>query len=144
MASLFDMSIKRTAGQAVGYYFFYLVIGMLLGGLSSMAIVVLYCVFTGQCQTPEEGTEIGKLIGTKVGYVSCFLYITALALWQILAKKLYRDKNKLAIVLSALSMLLAIPVGAVFALIPLAFITTFENLNKQVAEEETEYLSNFE
>lgn len=139
IASLFDMSIKRTNGQAVGYYFFYLIIGMILGGLTSMAAVLVYCILTGQCQTVEEGTAIGKSIGTVVGFASCFIYITALSLWQILAKKLYRNKNKSAIVLAVLAMLLSIPLGALCALIPLAIMTTFENLN--TVEAETEYLS---
>lgn len=133
--NLLDLSKPRNGVQAIGFYIFYLIIGLILVAALSALFSMVYCVCNAEvCQTYEQGVAIGKKVGFVVGLISVFLYIFGLGMWILKAKKLFQSGN--AIFLFVFSIILAIPFGAIAALIPLAIMTKFEGNNNNSDEEE--------
>ncbi len=126
--NVFDMSVKQTKLQALGFYIVYLIIGLIAVGLLCASIAAMYCMFSGVC-TDDNAYEIGRKIGSVVGIVSCFVYILGIGSWIVFSKKLYKKAS--AMVLYVLAILLTVPFGAVGALIPLAVLTTFDNYSAE-------------
>lgn len=124
-SNLFNVKEKKTAKQAIVFYLFYLVLGLVLGAIFSGSMGVTACIISDNCETYEQGVELGKQVGTIAGLVFCFVYTFVIGLWIILSRGLLTVPK--AVILYVLAILLALPLGALFALIPLAFLTTIDN-----------------
>lgn len=133
--NLFDMALKRTGLQALGFYIFYTLVGITAVGLLSGAGAVTYCQISNIC-TPENAVAIGRKIGAVVGWVACIFYITGIGAWIVKSKNIYKRAN--AIILYIFAVLLSFVLGACLPLIILAVLTTFDNgdldKNKELAE----------
>lgn len=123
--NLFDLSLKRTFGQSVGFYFAYLFLGMLLTGvISGIAAHVLFA--NGQApETFAEGLKIGKTVGS---YVVLF-YCTTLTVLLIKSKKLYTHFG--AILLGLLAILFSM-LGSIFGLIPISILTRMDTKHNTI------------
>ena len=125
--NLFNMSHKRNGIQALGFYIVYLILGFVVVALLSATLSVAYCAYNAEvCQTYEQGYAIGQKVGGFVGIVSCFVYIFVIGMWILHSKKLFQ--NAKAVSLYVLAILLAVPLGAILALVPLAFLTKFDTV----------------
>ncbi|MDR2431475.1 MAG: hypothetical protein LBD99_04405 [Candidatus Margulisbacteria bacterium] len=107
---LTDLAYKRTGWQAAGFYLAYLVLGILLsgllGGISGMFV----------------GAERAEYSGAVVGGTAVVFFTIGLALGILQKKKLLGNFGCLLLVLFA--GLLALFLGGLGGLIPVAFLTT--------------------
>ena len=102
---------QRTAGEAVGFWLAYLVLGFLLAAV------------VGGCWAALQGTETfeaGVAAGAQAGMVFGVVY--SLALTVVVSLK--KSSGFLGIFLSGIAALLALFGGALLGLIPTAFLTT--------------------
>lgn len=136
--NLFDMSVKRTGLQALGFYIFYSVIGIVSIGLLCGASAIAYCQISNMC-TPENGVLIGRKIGTLVGWISCIAYIAGIGFWILWSKHIYKMAK--AMLLYILAVLLSFVLGALIPLIPLAILTTFDSKIEHKNENDVQELS---
>ncbi len=110
--NLADFGFNRSTSQAVGFYFAYLLLLMLLAGLSAGILL------SSDAMTAEEGFQEGTVIGTKLAPIAV-LVVAGLVLR---GKNLYRDYKY--ILLTVLAGLVSILGGAILGLIPVAYMTT--------------------
>ena len=122
--NLFDFSEKRNWKSSIAFYFLYMFVGVLLGGLICAAIAVCYCsLHESQCAV--DGYNIGQALGRRYGIILVLLYHFGLGAWLLTSKNLWSS------VPSVILYLLSIPISALggcfLGLIPLAVISTFDN-----------------
>ena len=115
---LTDFSYKRNRKEALEFYLAYLLLSILLGGL----VGGVYGMATGRTQGAE-----GFQAGIRAGHVCSIVLITIISLATLKSKRLFGHFGYwlLAIVIVLLTLL----AGAIFGLIPLAFLTTREKIS---------------
>lgn len=126
--NLFDLSVKRTAKQAFGFYLVYMILGGLLCGIFS---ALIGGILFPNAQTFYEGFRIGLFLGP----IFAVLIGGAVAVLMISLKKLWKDY--VAIMLFVISLPLLFWGGTLCGMIPVAVITTLGNdmSNEKFCEE---------
>lgn len=110
---LTTFKLKRTPVQGVGFYFAYLVLVALAGGVVGGVLGAF---------TPLENFENAFQTGTRYGAGVAAIFVIALGTIILKAKKRFNDLKSIGFVL--LSALLILLGGAVLGLIPIAYLTT--------------------
>ena len=116
-SSLFDLKLRRTALQAVGFYFAYLVLLMIVGGIAGAISGILF------------GT--GFQTGVKIGQCLAILACLGLSLRILQLKGILSFGN---VLLALVAGLLAIIGGALLGLIPVSFLTVKPGSQTTVVE----------
>jgi hypothetical protein len=117
---VFKLSTSRSGFQAVGFYFCYLILFIMCGGL----VGAIACVISGG----------GFDTGLRAGQVFAILACPSLAIAILKAKRKFTFGY---VVLALLSGVLAVYGGAILGMIPVSFLTT---RNSGVADPLQEYL----
>lgn len=112
-SNLTDLSFKRSAIQAVGFYIAYLVLTVVLGGLAGGVFSIL---------TSDLTVAGSYLSGVRIGAVLAVVVSTSLAF--VVVSKKQRLSNFLYLILIVLSGILALLAGGLAGLIIPAFLTT--------------------
>jgi len=107
---LTNFSYKRNAKEAIGFYIAYLVLIMIVGALLASALGIVM-------DTSDSFT-----FGLKVGNVTAIIITTVVAFLILKEKKLLSNFGY--ILLALLSGILAVFLGGLGGLIPVAFLTT--------------------
>lgn len=112
-SNLTDLSFKRSALQAVGFYVAYLVLTVVLGALAGGVFSIL---------TSDLTVAGSYLSGVRIGAVLAVVVSTSLAF--VVVSKKQRLSNFLYLILIVLSGILALLAGGLAGLIIPAFLTT--------------------
>lgn len=113
---LSDFKYSRTRKEALGFYFAYLLLLVVVGGILAVVLV------PSDVTTEAEAFEAGAKIGTRFAPIA----VLSLGILLLHAKKtLFKFKNML---LLALAGLLAIIGGGLLGLIPVAYLSTTQAL----------------
>lgn len=113
---LFLLEKVRTKKEALGFYFAYFLLLLLIGGLLAAGL-------TDPLGSVEEGVQRGQIVGYYFGVVACVLLS-----FLVLYKK--GQLNSFGLILIALlSGLGVLVLGGLLGLIPAAYLTTKENKN---------------
>lgn len=116
--NLFDLSVKRSGMEIFGFYLFYSILGAIVAGI--------ICGFIIAFLHPEAKTFAeGARLGTIYGPVFAILYGVIVSLAIISAKKIYNSFY--ALLLTIISVPLLYLGGASLGMIPVAFLTAFDN-----------------
>ena len=134
-SKMFDLSVKRTPLQALGFYIVYFLIGILIAIFGLFASGMIGCLFNLEACTAEP-VEYGHKIGLVAGFVIALLYDIVIASVLLSVKRLWTNAG--ALVLFLISMPLSIIGGIFIALIPITVLTTFEsNCKAEAVSEES-------
>lgn len=112
--NLMDLSYKRTKLQAVGFYFAFLILIMLLGG----TIAGIYSISS---HLPKPQTIANCKI---IGAYTALIMIPFLTIAVFCAKRLF--KSYLSYIVILLSIIFTAVGGGLFGMIPTAILTLFE------------------
>lgn len=112
---LIRFSYKRNWKEALGFYFAYLLLGMLLGGLMA---VLLLTIFGSETKSFEEGFNEGIRVGTITGIV----YTLTISVLVLLKRNLQYSFG--FVLLVPVAGLIAAFGGSVLALVIPAIMTT--------------------
>jgi hypothetical protein len=104
-----NFELERSVKQAFGFYISYLLLGFMIGFVVGFLAVTLY---------PEFALQVGTRVGQITGVIYCF----SLALIIAFKKSLLSSFK--VMVLIVLSSLIAVFLGALGGLIPVAYLTT--------------------
>lgn len=108
---LSDFSYRRTKTQALGFYLAYLLLGMVVAGLSSGLLASVFLI--DQSQAFEFGLQVGQVV--------IIFYTLALGGLLMRQKKLITFSSVLLVLVAGV---LSIVGGGLLGLIPLAVLTT--------------------
>ncbi|MEM8858152.1 MAG: hypothetical protein AAGD96_07520 [Chloroflexota bacterium] len=111
---LTNFALQRTTKEAIGFYIVYFIVGVILG-TSVGAIMGLIS---------DAGFNEGLVAGTVVSVIFC----TALGIVIAFQKGSFSTPRSIGIIVA--SGALAIFTGGLGGLIPIAYLTTTENLNE--------------
>ena len=115
--NLFNLSIKRTGKEILGFYLFYSIIGSIIAGfICGILIFILY----PQAVMTEEVQRLAILFGS----IGAVLYCVGLSLAIIASKKIFNSFK--AVLLTILAVILSGLLGALIGMIPVARLTSFE------------------
>lgn len=118
--NLFDLSVKRSGMEIFGFYLFYSILGAFAAGLiCGVIIAFLY----PEAKTFEDGARLGAIYGP----VCAILYGVIISLAVISAKGIFNSFQ--AVLLTIIAVPLLFFGGASFGMIPVAFLTAFDNKN---------------
>lgn len=126
--NLFDLSVKKTALQAVTFYFVFMLLGLIVGLIIIIAVCVLYCVCNSDVCL-SNGEAFGRRLGTLTGLIFVFFYCLGLNVLILSVKRMW--SNLLALLLFIISIPLSIIGGSFLALIPIAVLTTLDSNRKE-------------
>jgi len=109
--NVFDFGFNRTNKQAFGFWLVWLVIGMLGSGFITFLL-----------PSSASGWEEGFQEGVAIGSIVVIFYCPLIAFLVLAAKNRFNDFS--SIVITLLSIIIASFLGAIFGLIPAAYLTT--------------------
>jgi len=113
-SQLFNFQFKRTGKQAFGFYLAYLFLGMLIGALAGG----LYSIITG----------VGDFnTGALIGNIVAIIFVLILSVIITLQKNAF---SFLTLSLIILSGVLAVLLGCLGGLIPVAYLSTLDGVKK--------------
>ena len=122
--NLFDLSVKRSGLNALGFYIVYVLVGGLLAGLFCAVISISYCKFN-EVACGVNGIAIGTKIGHIWGPIFGMIFSSSVGCAVMTCKKLWN--SVLAILLFILAVPLSYLIGCIGAFIFISIISTFEN-----------------
>ncbi len=133
--NLFDLSVKRSGLNALGFYIVYVLIGGIIAGAFCGMLAVGYCFFnTKACEV--NGAAIGTKIGQIWGPILGAIFSVSIGCAILTCKKLWNS------VVAVLLFILAVPLSYIFgclgAFILISIISTFENGKQEAIDENTE------
>lgn len=120
--NLTDFSYKRNRKEAFGFYFAYVFLAMIIGGVLGALLST-----TSDAKTFQEGIDAG--LESNVVPVVTILYVTLISVLVFLKRKLHRSFRY--IVLIVLNCFFAFLGGAILGLILPAFMTTRDIHSKE-------------
>lgn len=114
-AHLADFSMVRSGKQAFGFYLAYCLLGFILGMFTGMVVGMIYPLIS-------TGTVGIQLAANRLAVVVAAIYSCTLAFLVLREKKLLN--NFFYIFLSISALVLALFGGALFGLVPAAYLST--------------------
>ncbi len=111
---LFNFKYKRSKKEAFGFYIFYLITGIILGGIAGAFMAVL---------NYKAGVQAQASIGYQAGSVTSVIFCSVLGLTVLISKRLYT--LPWCVMLALLTVLCSF-LGALLGCICPAILTTFE------------------
>ena len=102
--NLFDLSVKRSGMEIFGFYLFYSILGAFAAGLICGVIIAF---LHPEAKTFEDGARLGAIYG------------------PLCAKGIFNSFQ--AVLLTIIAVPLLFFGGASFGMIPVAFLTAFDN-----------------
>lgn len=118
--NLFDLSVKRSGMEIFGFYLFYSILGAFAAGLICGVIIAF---LHPEAKTFEDGARLGGIYGP----VCAILYGVIMSLAVISAKGIFNSFQ--AVLLTIIAVPLLYFGGASLGMIPVAFLTAFDNNN---------------
>jgi Na+/proline symporter len=129
---LTDLSFRRTALQAFGFYLVFLLIGFLVCGLAGGLADLIAQTFRSVPLTHEDNMSAGIQLGARYGSITAVIYVLAMNIAVCLKKR----RSILSYVLVILAGLLSLFLGCLAGLIPAAYLTTRPALNSKAVDKE--------
>ncbi len=121
--NLFDLSIKRTGIEILGFYLFYSIAGsIVVGFVCGILIFVLY----PQAVISNDIQRLAILFGS----VAAVLFSVGLSLAIIASKRIFNSFK--AVLLTIFAVILSGLFGALIGMIPVAYLTSFDSQNPVV------------
>ncbi len=118
--NLFDLSVKRTGIEILGFYLFYSVAGSIAAGfICGILIFILH----PQALITNDIQRLASLYGA----VAAILYGVGLSLAIIASKKNFNSFK--AVLLTIIAVVLLFFFGALVGMIPVAYLTAFDSNN---------------
>ena len=115
--NLFDLSVKRSGLEILGFYLVYSILGALIAGI--------ICGFVIAILHPEAKTfEAGAQLAVVYGPVMAILYGVIIAILIIASKKIFNSFK--AVLLTIIAVPLLYLGGASIGMIPVAYLTSFD------------------
>ena len=109
--NLFDLSVKRSGMEIFGFYLFYSILGAFAAGLICGVIIAF---LHPEAKTFEDGARLGAIYGP----LCAILYGVIISLAVISAKGIFNSFQAVPLLFFG---------GASFGMIPVAFLTAFDN-----------------
>lgn len=122
--NLFDLSIKRTGKEALGFYLAYFGIALVMCLLILIALPIFYCLLNEEA-CKADAYNIGRQIGKITGLVFVLVFNLSIGAGILTAKRLWSSVP--AVVLYVISLPLGVLGGMILSFIPISVITTFDN-----------------
>ncbi len=116
---LLNFEYKRSAVQAIGFYIFYFIIGIILSAVLA-GLIIICLVKMGLVTDTQTSANVGRVIGA----CCAIIYYFALSSIIILRKKLYTSVS--AILLLLLTIVAAVLMGGLLGCICPAILSTFQ------------------
>lgn len=113
--NLFNLGYTRTKKEAFGFYIAYLLLTMFLGALFAGLVVLLMGV--NEAEAFEQGVRVGTYIAVAVSVIMSFMVVRAKHLSSHFGYML----------LSIGAGFIALGIGGIGGLIPVAYLTTRES-----------------
>lgn len=126
--NLFDLSVKRTGKEALGFYIAYFAMALVICILILIALPLFYCMFHEEA-CKADGYNIGRHIGKITGVVFVLIFNLVLGYLIISAKRLWRSVP--AVILYVVSLPLGVIGGMILSFIAISALTTFDNNTAQ-------------
>lgn len=120
--NLFDLSVKRSGLNALGFYIVYTLLGGIFCGLFCSAIAVVYCMLN-PVMCSANGADVGLRIGKTFGVLGAGVVTLAIGIALLTMKKLW--KSVPAVLLFLASLPASLVFGCMVSMILLSIITTF-------------------
>ena len=116
--NLFNLSVKRSGMEIFGFYLFYSILGAFAAGLICGIIIAF---LHPEAKTFADGARLGAIYGP----VCAILYGVIISLAIISAKGIFTSFK--AVLLTIIEVPLLFFGGASLGMIPVAFLTSFDN-----------------
>ena len=115
--NLFDLSVKRTGIEILGFYLFYSIAGSIAAGfICGILIFILH----PQSLITNDIQRLASLYGA----IAAILYGVGLSLAIIASKKIFNSFK--AVMLTIIAVVLLFFFGALVGMIPVAYLTSFD------------------